>query len=139
MESEKKNPKEFWSCVNDLMEKQKADPSADIESSIWTNYFKSLMNIDYPNNLNGRMLYDHDSYGSLDNSILNRDISAEEVLKAVKSLKSGKSCGIDEISNEMLQMSVPVLSKHFLFLFNFILQNGTYPFKLERKCNKAYL
>ena len=127
MESDKRNPKEFWSCVNDLMEKQKADPSADIESSIWTNYFKSLMNIDYPNDLSGRMLYDHDSYGSLDNSILNRDISAEEVLKAVKSLKSGKSCGIDEISNEMLQMSVPVLSKHFLFLFNFILQNGTYP------------
>ena len=44
-----------------------------------------------------------------------------------KGLKSGKSCGIDEISNEMLQLSVPVLLKHFLFLFNFILQNGTYP------------
>ena len=42
------------------------------------------MNIDYPNNLNGRMLCDHDSYGSLDNSILNRDISDEEVLKAGK-------------------------------------------------------
>ena len=70
MESEKRNPKEFWSCVNDLMEKQKADPSADIESSIWTNYFKSLMNIDCPNDLSGRMLYDHDS----DNSILNRDL-----------------------------------------------------------------
>ena len=63
--SEKRNPKEFWSCVNDLMEKQKADPSADIESSIWTNYFKSLMNIDYPNDLNGSMLYDHDSYTGL--------------------------------------------------------------------------
>ena len=34
------------------------------------------------------------------------DISAEEVLRAVKSLKSGKSCGIDEIYNEMLKMSV---------------------------------
>ena len=85
------------------------------------------MNIDYPNNLSGRMLYDHDSYGSLEISILKRDISAEEVLKAVKSLKSGKSCGIDEIFNEMLQMSVPVLSKDFLFLFNFVLQNGTSP------------
>ena len=104
MESEKRNPKEFWSFVNDLMEKQKADPSADVESSIWTNYFKSLMNIDCPSNLNDRVLYDHDSYGSLDNSILNMDIYAEAdisaFVKAVKSLKSGKSCGISEISNE---------------------------------------
>ena len=30
LESEKKNPKEFWNSVNELMEKQKSDPSADI-------------------------------------------------------------------------------------------------------------
>ena len=75
------------------------------------------------------MLNEYDVYGSLDNSVLNRDISAEEVLKAVKSLKSGTSCGIDEISNEMLKMSVPELSKCFPFLFNFILQSNTYPAK----------
>ena len=58
--SEKRNPKEFWSCMNDLTEKQKADPSADIESSIWTNCFKSLMNIDYPNHFNDIKLYEND-------------------------------------------------------------------------------
>ena len=49
MVSMKRNPKELWSCVNDLMEKQKGNPSADTGSSVWTNYFKSLTNIDYPN------------------------------------------------------------------------------------------
>ena len=77
------------------------------------------------------MLYEYDPYGSLDNSILNRNISYEEVLRKVKSEKSGKSCCVDEISDEMLKMSVPVLSKYFQFLLNFILQNSTYPAHLK--------
>ena len=40
LESEKKNPKEFWNSVNELMEKQKSDPSADISPEKWVDYFK---------------------------------------------------------------------------------------------------
>ena len=127
MESEKRNPKEFWNCVNDLMEKQKVDPSADISSSTWTEYFKSLMNIDYTNNFDEQALPEYIRFAFIDNSVLNRDISVDEVLKAAKNLKNGKSCGIDEISNEMLRISVPLLLEHFTLLFNHILQKGTYP------------
>ena len=126
LESEKKNPKEFWKSVNELMEKQKSDPSADISSEKWVDYFKSLMNIDYSDNFTGSSNEDYFKEG-LDNTILNGDISSEEVLKGVKGLKSGKSCGTDEISNEMLQLSVPVLANEFAYLFSHILRNGTYP------------
>ena len=126
LESEKKNPKEFWNSVNELMEKQKSDPSADITPEKWVDYFKSLMNIDYSDNFTGSSNEDYFKEG-LDNTILNGDISSEEVLKGVKGLKSGKSCGTDEISNEMLQLSVPVLANEFAYLFSHILRNGTYP------------
>ena len=126
LESEKKNPKEFWNSVNELMEKQKSDPSADISPEKWVDYFKSLMNIDYSDNFTGSSNEDYFKEG-LDNTFLNGDISSEEVLKGVKGLKSGKSCGTDEISNEMLQLSVPVLANEFAYLFSHILRNGTYP------------
>ena len=126
LESEKKNPKEFWKSVNELMEKQKTDPSADISPEKWVEYFKSLMNIEYPNNFSDSL--NNDNYiEDLDNTILNGDISPEEVLKGAKGLKGGKSCGIDEISNEMLQLSVPILANAYAYLFSQIIKSGKYP------------
>ena len=55
------------------------------------------------------------------------DISPEEVLKGARGLKGGKSCGTDDISNEMLQLSVPVLADEYAYLFSHLLRNGTYP------------
>ena len=126
LESEKKNPKEFWKSVNELMEKQKSDPSADISPDKWVEYFKSLMNIEYPNNFSDS-LSDDNYIESLDNTVLNGDISREEVLKGAKGLKGGKSCGIDEISNEMLQLSVPILANACAYLFLQIIKSGIYP------------
>ena len=65
------------------------------------------MNIDYSDNFTGSSNEDYFREG-LDNTIHNGDISSKEVLKGVKGLKSGKSCGTDLVSNEMLQLSVPV-------------------------------
>ena len=53
LESEKRNPKEFGNCVNELMEKQKTDPSVEISSEKWVEHFKSIMNIEYSDNFNG--------------------------------------------------------------------------------------
>ena len=80
LESEKKNPKEFLKSVNELMEKQKTDPSADISPEKWVEYFKSLMNIEYPNNFSDSLNNDNYIEG-LDNTVLNGDFSPEEVLK----------------------------------------------------------
>ena len=126
LESEKKNPKEFWNTVNELMEKQKIDPSADISPENWVEYFKSLMNIEYSDNFTVSSNEEYFIEG-LNNTLLNEDISPEEVLKGARGLKGSKSCGTDEISNEMLQLSVPVLANEYAYLFSRLLRNGTYP------------
>ena len=84
------------------------------------------MNIEYSDNFNGSSNEEYFIEG-LDNTILNGDISLEEVLNSVKGLKNGKSCGTDDISNEMLQLSVPVLANAYTYIFLHILRNGIYP------------
>ncbi len=54
-------------------------------------------------------------------------ISDDEIKVAIKHLKKGKACGVDQISNEMLKCggvaTLPILNK----LFNSVLQSGQYP------------
>ena len=44
-------------------------------------------------------------------SELNKEINTDEILKAIKSLKNGKSASGDDITNEMLKHGAPVFSK----------------------------
>ena len=85
------------------------------------------MNIEYSDNVYGSSNEEY-FIGGLDNTILNGDISPEEVVNSVKGLKNGKSCGTDGISNEMLQLSVPVLANAYAYIFSHILRNGIYPY-----------
>ena len=57
----------------------------------------------------------------------NNEITVDEILKAVYSLKNGKSASADLISNEMLKKAVPVLIKPLHKLFNFIFTNEKFP------------
>ena len=86
LESEKRNPKKFWNCVNELMEKQKTDPSTETSSEKCVEHFKSIMNIEYSDNFNGSSNEEYFIEG-LDNTILNGDISPQEVLKVLRGLK----------------------------------------------------
>jgi hypothetical protein len=60
------------------------------------------MNVNYKNNfvIDGECKFVH-----CNNEILNADMTAEELLKAVKSLKNKKSCCSDCITNEMIKVS----------------------------------
>ena len=84
LESEKRNPKEFWNCVNKLIEKQKE--TSQISSEKWVDHFKPIMNIEYSDNFSGSSNEEYFRKG-LDNTLLNGDISPEEVLNGVKGLK----------------------------------------------------
>ena len=54
-------------------------------------------------------------------------ITPKEIVRAIKSLKNGKSTGLDRVSNEMLKSGqtqlLPLLNK----LFNLVLNSGSYP------------
>ena len=64
-----------------------------------------------------------------DQSILDDEISAEEVEAAIKGLKSGKSVSLDLISNEMLKNLSPDLLNLVTKLFNSCLSQGFYPWR----------
>ena len=82
------------------------------------------MNIEYNNNF---VELDECKYLHCNNDLLNSDISAEEVIHAVKCLKGKKACGSDCISNEMIKISYNVLYTMYVDVFNLILNSGKYP------------
>jgi hypothetical protein len=60
--------------------------------------------------------------------LLNKEILAEEVVLALRSLKNKKSRGPDGISSEMLKMCCSFNIDLFVKLFNVILKSGVYPY-----------
>ena len=58
---------------------------------------------------------------------LNNEISTDEIIEAIRSIRNGKTVSTDLISNEMLKNAVPILIKPLQKLFNLILKNGTFP------------
>lgn len=58
---------------------------------------------------------------------LNKEISTDEILEAIQSIRNGKSASSDMISNEMLKYAVPILLKPIKKLFNYIFGTGQFP------------
>ena len=58
-----------------------------------------------------------------------------EILKAAKALKNGKSAAGDLISNEMIKHGFPVLIEPILKLFNLIFEKGEFP----KLWNESYI
>lgn len=65
----------------------------------------------------------------------NNEITCEEMIKAIKLLKNGKSASSDLISNEMLKNSTTALIKPLCKLFNLIFSHGIFP----KSWNENYL
>jgi hypothetical protein len=66
--------------------------------------------------------FDNSSPGELDS-----EISIDEVLEAILSLKNKKSPGVDCVRNEMLKIGAATLSPSLAKMFNAILQSGEFP------------
>jgi hypothetical protein len=58
---------------------------------------------------------------------LNNEISTDEIIEAIRSIRNGKTASTYLISNEMLKNAVPILIKPLQKLFNLIFKNGTFP------------
>lgn len=58
---------------------------------------------------------------------LDFQISNKEIVDAIASTKTGKACGLDSISNEMLKHSQTSLLPCLCKLFNVCFGNGVYP------------
>ena len=72
--------------LNNLLDSE--DPSSTITPQEWGEYFHNLMNVRYDNNFE---MDSTNKYIHCNNDVLNVDITAEELFKAVKGLKNKKS------------------------------------------------
>ena len=61
------------------------------------------------------------------NTELNRDITENEVIQAIKNLKNNKACGNDLIINEFLKHSANKMLPVFVSIFNIVFQSGCIP------------
>ena len=65
--------------------------------------------------------------GEIEDDILNSPITDEEIIISIKTLKNGKACGIDNITNEMIKCFSVKNVFVLINLFNMVFQTGAVP------------
>ena len=113
--------KSYWNIVNSKGSKDKVKASLDELKLHFENLY-SGNNVE-DNDLN----FDDVLQNEEANVILNGVITVEEITKALKSLKNGKSCGADGIFNEFLKNTSDKLLPLWAKLFNVVLEDGHIP------------
>ena len=123
----------FWNLINKLNclteDKMGHIPNEDE----FINFFKEINSCDSKHNhFHKNILLQlkdklKDLEANKEEHNLNNKITVDEIMKAIKNLKNGKSAGADLISNEMIKSGTQVLINPLCKLFNFIFQTGTFP------------
>jgi hypothetical protein len=125
------NPKAYWSLVDELRDlnrhESNTNPDSNISSDEWINHYNSLISGTTPPVPRDLLKELNEMKSELFFSELDFKITEEEVCKAIKSIKNGKTAGPDRISNEMIETSSPFLLQVFIKLFNGIVLTGLYP------------
>ena len=62
---------------------------------------------------------------------MKRPFTAKEIKDAIKSLKNGKSAGIDNVYGEMLKYGPDAISSEIAEIFNEISESGQYPSEIK--------
>lgn len=128
-----KNPKTFWDTLNKL-DKQKCGNSEDIlPQEEFIKFYKNLNSCDKEYNKKQKDIIEE--YTSLKDNFerseitdnLNNEISTDEIIEAIRTIRNGKSASADMISNEMLKNAVPILIKPLQKLFHLIFRAGAFP------------
>ena len=119
----KKSPKQFWKTVNNLR-KGKQSKSQPIGIDAFAEHFKHISNI--ANRPNQTFDLDPDA-AQTDIEELDRNISLDEIEKAINSLKRGKSPGFDGILCDFFIDAKYFIAPYLLTTYNEIFNSGIYP------------
>ncbi|CAG2215844.1 unnamed protein product [Mytilus edulis] len=131
---ESENPKDYWNLVNELRHENNSETKNNIDGDIWYKYFSDLSSIPENEHIKSKIKEIKSKLELLENknfgfSEIDFKITPGELQKALRQLKSGKSPGLDTITNEMLKVSQSYMQDCLLKLFNAILLSGIYPSK----------
>ena len=115
------NQKDFWKNVQNVSFKA-TQPKSNIDIDTWFKHFKSLLEIDTDSENVSTDMEDVHINGCID-----RPISKEEVLMAIRKLKNRKSAGPDGIIGELIKHSNEQMIDFFVKFFNTLFDKGVYP------------
>ena len=122
--SSEKSSADFWKHVRNLIGNNTIDESERIDLITWFNHFQDLFK------LNENEANAHDSplqRPEQTNNELNCSITEEEVILAIRKLKSGKAGGLDGVLSEMLKAGKYITVNFLTKLFNAIFDSNQYP------------
>ncbi|CAG2256217.1 unnamed protein product [Mytilus edulis] len=127
------NPKVFWKLINKLDHSSTCKTNESLPYNSFKEHFEKLT-LEYPEmnrfqenvtkifeSLKAKLPFNNDI------NELNGVITPSEVVKAIKSLKNGKSPSIDFISNEMIKNGTNSTMESLVKLFNIVFNEGIFP------------
>ena len=123
------NPKGYMNIINSIQDgsfdKSVRNDTDHVSPDKWRDHFQNLLGppVESSKQLNDYVL----NNCNLLSSELDQPFSMAEFTQAVKSLKNNKSPSFDRITNEILKVARPVISKQLLFVFNTVLATSNVP------------
>ena len=125
------NAREYWKLLKNL------NPSTKTHSLSANNFAQYFKAINDPNEIffqpDEDVIFFNERYinGELQVMFdeLNVSLTEEEIMKAIKQLKLGKSCGPDYMLNEFFRYGMDVLMPYLYKLFNTVFNLGYFPEK----------
>jgi len=129
MQQKEKDPKAYWKILNDKRSKEEIEISVEE----LTTHFKKLHTgedelendgVDIAQAIENARTH---AQQTINLEPLNGRISDEEIVKVSKKMKNNKACGIDQITNEYIKYSLPIILPILNKLFNKILDTGVMP------------
>ena len=125
-------PKAYWNLLNELKQNTdsiKSRHSNTIDPQTWISHFNKLNSVqpEFHSRIEELKTLLHDLEKPRCFNEMDMPISQSEISKAISKLKSNKSPGMDNISNQMLKHGQHAFLPSLKKLFNMCLSSGTYP------------
>ena len=118
------NPKEYWDIIQG---ETKQVNETKISLDIFVQHFKLAKLASETESTNQTEACHREELNVADDPDLNKPFNTQEIIKAIKKLKSHKSSGIDQIINDFFKHSPDKLLPVYANLFNIILSAGIVP------------
>ena len=118
------DPKKFWKVLNHNDDNSIPEPQVSLDE--FHKFFKTLNEHGHNDNESDIVFNQNEVNGDL-NEEINTEITEQEIITAVKSLKNNKAPGTDDIINEQIKSTITIMLPTYVKLFNIVFNTGIIP------------